>query len=98
MPGRADSAGDAIAVPITTDITDPDEAIRWAREQFAAGLGTQGDEGKGTAGRAGWHDRHAALAGRQRARGGPGRGAVEQWRSHRSVRRAEHRPVDQEGR
>lgn len=35
---------------ITTDIMDPDEAIRWVREQLAAGLGTQGDEGE-----EGWH-------------------------------------------
>jgi len=32
-------------VTITTDIMDPDEAIRWVREQLAASLGTQGDEG-----------------------------------------------------
>ncbi len=45
MPDRKAIAGYALAVTITTDIMDPDEAIRWAREQLAASLGTQGDEG-----------------------------------------------------
>lgn len=55
MPERQDIAGYAVAVTITTDITDPDEALRWVREQLAAGLGTQGDAGEGAAGSAGWH-------------------------------------------
>jgi len=55
MPERQDIAGYAVAVTITTDITDPDEAIRWVRERLAAGLGTQGDTGEGAAGSAGWH-------------------------------------------
>jgi len=56
MPERKEIAGYAIAVTITTDIMDPDEAIRWAREQLAASLGTQGDEGgEGEAGSEGWH-------------------------------------------
>jgi len=55
MPDRKDIAGYALAVTITTDIMDPDEAIRWVREQLAASLGTQGDVGEGAAGSAGWH-------------------------------------------
>ncbi len=51
MAGREDIAGYVVAVTITTAITDPDEAIRWVREQLAANLGTQGDEGA-----EGWHN------------------------------------------
>ncbi len=50
MAGREDIAGYVVAVTITTAITDPDEAIRWVREQLAANLGTPGD-----AGEEGWH-------------------------------------------
>lgn len=50
MPDRKEIAGYALAVKITTDIKDPDEAIRWAREQFGTNFGTQGDEGQ-----EGWH-------------------------------------------
>lgn len=56
MPERKESGGDALAVTLTTDSTDPDEAIRRAREQRATSRGTQGDEGgEGEAGSAGWH-------------------------------------------